>query len=92
MASSKSFEELYEKHVQVHRRNWKNIMNKYPEVTAVDVNYKQEDGKEVTPEDLCIQVWVNNLSKKKRLPKMIEGCRVDVIRGQATVVEVRSTS
>ena len=97
MASSIPFEKSYEEHVEVHQKHWKEILDKYPGVTAVDVDYRQKDGKKVVPEELCIQVWVrekkSDLSKKQRLPTTIDGCRVDVIEGQATaIVNVRSTS
>ena len=98
MASSKSFKELYEKHVEVHRQNWEKIMDEYPGVTAVDVNYRQKDGKKVVPRQLCIQVWVrekkseNSLCEDEILPTEIDGCCVDVIEGQATAIPVHSTS
>ena len=97
MASSISFKELYENHVKAHQEHWEEILDEYPGVTAVDVNYRQKDGKKVVPEQLCIQVWVrekkseSSLCEKEILPKTIGGCRVDGIEGEATI-EVRSTS
>ena len=75
---------MYQKHVDVHQRHYQQIFNKYPGVTAVDVNYRQKDGK-VTKE-LCIQIYVkekkpeHELPRDQILPKEIEKCSTDVIQ------------
>ena len=97
MASSIPYKKSYEDYVEAHQQHWEKILDKYPGVTAVDVNYRQKNGKKVVPEELCIQVWVrekkseSSLHKKEILPKTIDGCHVDVIEGEATI-EVHSTS
>ena len=82
--------EQYQRHCDVHQKHCDRILSQYPGVTAVDVNYRQKDGKEM--EERCIQVWVRekkhecDLPSHHILPREIDGCVVDIIEGEAILL------
>ena len=63
----------------------------WPNVTAVDVNYKKINQKET--DQLCLVIWVRNkkplneIAAEEILPREIDGFPIDVVEGEAKLGE-----
>ena len=63
----------------------------WPNVTAVDINYKTVRGRKT--DELCLVIWVrkkkpeSELPPDEILPKEIDGFAVDVFQGEAMLGE-----
>ena len=72
---------------EVQKHHLEDLLKK-PNVTAVDIDYKTINGKEVN--QLAIVIWVrkkkpeSQLNKDEILPKKLDGCVVDVVENEAT--------
>ena len=69
----------------VHKKNLSYIFDNYPNVTAVDVGFRQKGGILQEDSDICLLVWVKKKLPEsdlvKLLPKEIDGVSVDVLEG-----------
>ena len=63
----------------------------WPNVTAVDINYKTKSG--LKTDRLCLVIWVrkkkplSEIPAREVLPREIDGVPVDVFEGEATLGE-----
>ena len=61
------------------------LIEKYNEITAMDIGYREKGGVEQCDGDVCLLVWVKEklrrLDKDKLLPAEIDGIPVDVRQG-----------
>ncbi|XP_074619619.1 uncharacterized protein LOC141878552 isoform X2 [Acropora palmata] len=63
----------------------------WPNVTAVDINYKTKGG--LKTDRLCLVIWVrkkkplSEIPAREVLPREIDGVPVDVFEGEATLGE-----
>ena len=68
------------------------LLEHYPDVTAVDTGYRLKGGVEQVDGDICLRVWVKNKRKKSEiepsqlLPETIDGIAVDVLEGEVALV------
>jgi hypothetical protein len=78
----------------VQKRHFEDLLKK-PNVTAVDINYKRVEGKEI--DQLAIVIWVrekkpeSQLNKDQILPQKLDDCVVDVVENEATFVQIQLT-
>jgi hypothetical protein len=72
---------------EVQKRHFEDLLKK-PNVTAVNIDYKRVEGKEI--DQLAIVIWVrekkpeSQLNKDQILPKKLDDCIVDVVENEAT--------
>ena len=83
-------DEVREKIQAVQKKHLKRLLA-WPNVTAVDVNYRRVDGQETN--QLCLVIWVrkkkpaSEIPAQALLPKEIDGIPVDVFEGEAKLGE-----
>ena len=62
------------------------LIEKYNEITAMDIGYREKGGVEQCDGDVCLLVWVKeklkHLDKDKLLPAEVDGIPVDVRQGK----------
>ena len=79
---------------EVQKRHFEDLLKK-PNVTAVDIDYKRVEGKEI--DQLAIVIWVrekkpeSQLNKDQILPQKLDDCVVDVVENEATFVQIQLT-